>query len=507
MKHPDAIRSIVIAGGGSAGWMAAAALARALSGSGCTITLVESEAIGTVGVGEATIPPIQAFNQVLGIEERAFVKATQATFKLGIEFVDWRRREHRYFHPFGRYGDDFGMTPFHQQWLRARADGDATPLSAYSLTEAAAYRNRFDRPASDKRSVFSTFSYAYHFDATLYARFLRDLAEKRGVTRIEGKIETVDRDAESGNVAALTLTDGRRISGDLFLDCTGFRGVLIGDALGVDHLDWSRWLPCNRAIAVQSARLDPLAPYTRATADRAGWRWRIPLQHRTGNGHVYCSDFTNDGDAEDALIAGLDTPATGLPRRLRFTTGRRRAAWHGNVIALGLSAGFLEPLESTSLHLIQTGITKLLSWFPDRNFDDKVRAEYNRQVAREFDSVRDFLVLHYRATERDDTPFWRHCRTIEMPDTLAAKVEMFRANGRLVSNPGDLFRDDSWLAVLLGQGIEPQSHDPLVAGVGVDDARKVLVGMRRIIAETAEAMPLHADFIASRCPSDRSLAA
>jgi len=501
MTHPRAIRRVVIAGGGSAGWMAAAALSTALGSTGTAIELVESEEIGTVGVGEATIPPIQSFNRVLGIDEDAFVRATGATFKLGIEFVDWWRRGHRYFHPFGRYGDDFGMTPFHQQWLRARALGDPTPLSAYSLTDAAAYRHRFDHPPAGSNSVFSTFAYAYHFDAALYAAFLRQHAEARGVRRTEGRIASVERDAATGHVAALVLADGRRVAGELFLDCTGFRALLIGEALGVGYDDWTRWLPCDRAVAVPSARTGPLVPFTRSTARAAGWQWRIPLQHRTGNGHVYCSGFASDDDAERQLLDALDAPPTGTPRRLRFTTGRRRQAWSGNVVSLGLASGFLEPLESTSLHLIQTGITRLLAWFPDRDFDPAARDEYNRQVAREFDHVRDFLVLHYRATTRDDTAFWRHCAAIEPPDTLAQKLAAFARHGRLLDRPGDLFGDASWLAVMLGQGIAPDSYDPLADGVPLAEARAVLAGMRRVVAHTADAMPDHARFIDRQCPA------
>ncbi|MES1971333.1 MAG: tryptophan halogenase family protein [Pseudomonadota bacterium] len=493
-----AIRSIIVAGGGSAGWMAAAALSAALVGTGCRIVVVESEEIGTVGVGEATIPPIQAFNRVLGIDEGEFVRATQGTFKLGIEFADWLRPGHRYFHPFGRYGDDFGMTPFHQQWLRARAQGDPTPLSAYSLTEAAAYLGRFDRPPNNPRSVFSTYSYAYHFDAGLYAGFLRAYAEARGVTRLEGKIGGVALRTENGFVEALVLEDGRRLEADFFLDCTGFRALLIGGALGVGYRDWSNWLPCDRAIAVPSARMPDPPPYTRSTARPAGWQWRIPLQHRTGNGHVYCSRYMEDDTAERFLLEGLDTPATGDPRRLRFVTGQRAAAWSRNVVTLGLASGFLEPLESTSLHLVQSGITKLLAWFPDRDFDPRVAAEYNRQVSREFESVRDFLVLHYKANARD-LPFWQACREIEIPDTLAEKIEMFRHSGRLIEREKDLFHEASWLAVMLGQGISPERYDTLADVIAPNEARAVLSGMRKVIAGTAAAMPGHAQFIERHC--------
>ncbi len=482
---------VVIAGGGSAGWMAAAALSQALSGTGIAITLVESEEIGTVGVGEATIPPIHGFNQMIGVDETEFVKATRGTFKLGIEFVDWWKRGERYFHPFGRYGDDFGLVPFHQQWLAARAEGDPTPLGAYSLSTLAAMHGRFGLPQGGGNSVFATYGYAYHFDAGLYAAYLRQLSEARGVVRHEGRIAAVQRDEGSGHVTALQLDDGRRIEGDLFLDCTGFRGLLIGEAMGVPYQDWSHWLPANRAVAVPTATAGPPTPYTRSTAREAGWQWRIPLQHRTGNGHVFCDGFTSAADAEALLLANLDTPPIGDPRHLRFTTGRRETPWAGNVIAVGLSSGFLEPLESTSLHLIQSAITLLLQWFPDRGFDPGVRAEYNRLVTREWDTIRDFLILHYIATARDDTPFWRYCRAITPPDSLAEKMAMFARSGRLLAREGDLFMDASWLAVLLGQGVVPQGHDSLAAGIPRDHRRKILAAMRKVIADTAAQLPPH----------------
>jgi tryptophan halogenase len=503
---PGPIRSIVIAGGGTAGWMAASALSLAMGASGCTITLVESEEIATVGVGEATIPPIQLFNGLLGIDEDEFVRATGGTFKLAIEFVDWTRRGHRYFHPFGRFGDDFGMTPFHQQWLRCRAEGNEAPLSAFSLTEQAALAGKFDRPGAGSHGVFSTFSYAYHFDAMLYARFLRRYAEAKGVRRIEGKIADVGINGESGMIERLTLEDGREVAGELFIDCTGFRGLLIGQALGEPYEDWSRWLPCDRALALPSERLADLPPYTRSTARSAGWQWRIPLQHRTGNGHVYCSAFISDDDAARVLMDDVGTAATGDPRPLRFTTGRRRNVWAGNCVSLGLASGFLEPLESTSIHLIQTGITKLLAWFPDRGFDPLLRAEYNHQVATEYERVRDFLVLHYNRVERDDSDFWRMCRAMEIPDTLAAKIDAFERSGRLLERGKDLFEAPSWLAVLLGQGVSPRSYDPMTLAVPERDAHRVLAAMRKVIGDTVARMPSQAAFIDRHCRMPRGSA-
>jgi tryptophan halogenase len=448
-------------------------------------------------VGEATIPPIQLFNKLLGIDECEFVRETQGTFKLGIEFVGWLRDGERYFHPFGRYGDDFGPTAFHQQWLRARALGNTTPLDAWSLNHQAAYRGRFEIPTPQSGRVFSTFSWAYHFDASLYARYLRGLAESRGVERIEGKIAEVVLRPDNGFVERLALVDGRSLDADLFLDCTGFRG-LITEALDTGYEDWTRWLPCDRALAVPCARVADPEPFTRSTARPAGWQWRIPLQHRTGNGQVYCSAAISDDAVHASLMANLDGVPEAEPRQLRFTTGRRRKAWNRNCIALGLASGFLEPLESTSIHLIQTGISKLLSWFPDRNFDPLLAPEYNRLVDAEMESIRDFLVLHYQANQRDE-PFWRQCRAMTIPDTLAAKMEMFRANGRLIERQHELFHPPSWLAVLLGQGVHPATHDPLADTIAPQELAAILGGMRQVIDQTADRMPTHQQFIERHC--------
>ncbi|WP_199555210.1 tryptophan halogenase family protein [Sandaracinobacteroides hominis] len=493
----EPVRQIVIAGGGSAGWMAAAALATLVPG--VRITLVESDEIGIVGVGEASIPPIHLFNGLIGLAEDEFVKATQATFKLGIEFVGWLNQGHRYFHPFGRYGDDFGAAPFHQHWLRARQLGDPSPFAAYSLTTQAAMLGRFQRPGDDPRSIFSTFSYAFHFDAALYARHLRSVATERGVLRREGKIAHVELNPENGHIAALELDDGGRLAGDLFLDCTGFRSLLLGEALGVPYHDWTRYLPCNRALAVPSGKVPETTPFTRSTAHKAGWQWRIPLQHRTGNGIVYSSAHLSDDEAAATLLANLDSQPLDDPRPLRFTTGRRDSFWHGNCIALGLASGFLEPLESTSIHLIQSGITRLLHWFPDARFDPRIAAEYNRQTVIEFERVRDFLVLHYRANERTDSDFWRSCREMQIPDTLADKIEMFRLSGRLLPRELDVFQEASWLAVLLGQGIDPIGHDPLADDRRPTELDRILTGMRGAVASAAQAMPTQSQWIDAHC--------
>ncbi|PTR13348.1 MULTISPECIES: tryptophan halogenase family protein [unclassified Novosphingobium] len=493
---PSHIRSIVIAGGGTAGWMVAAALSRTIAPHRCRITLVESETIGTIGVGEATIPPIQTFNQVIGLDEAAFLQATKGTFKLGIEFAGWRAREHRYFHPFGRQGNDFGGTQFHQHWLRAQALGDDTPLGAFSLNEQAAYAGKMRQPDGDPRSVYSTFSYAYHFDATLYGQHLRALAEERGVERREGLIQEVVLDGECGRIASLRLDDGGMLDGDLFIDCTGLRSLLLGEALGVPFEDWTHFLPCNRALAVPTDCVDLMRPYTRSTAHEAGWQWRIPLQHRMGNGMVYSAEHWSDDQAHAALMANLDGQPLADPRLIRFTTGRRVQSWAKNCVAIGLSAGFLEPLESTSIHLVQIAVAKLLNWFPDMGFDPMTMAEFNRQIANEYDRIRDFLVLHYHANEREGEPFWDQCRTGAIPDSLAEKIAMFRRSGRLLSRETDLFQDASWLAVLLGQGVMPQAHDPLTESLRPLELDQMLRGMRDLIGRAAQAMPSQADHLA-----------
>lgn len=499
-SNAEPVRSIVIAGGGSAGWMAAAALSRVLGGTErVSITLVESDQISTVGVGEATIPPIQAFNTILGVNNEEFIRATQATFKLGIEFVNWRYPGHRYIHPFGAYGQSIGMAAFHQHWLRAHQLGDPVGIEAYSLTTQAALRGRFQRPSADPRSVLSTLAYAYHFDAGLYAKFLRGFAEARGVVRREGKIADVRLNGDSGNIESLLLEDGGVIAGDLFLDCTGFRALLIGKALGVRYQDWSHWLPCNSAIAVTSGKVPEDTPYTRATAWGAGWQWRIPLQHRTGNGIVYCNSYMEDEEARNILLGNLEAPLQAQPWQLRFTTGRRERFWHKNCIAAGLSSGFLEPLESTSIHLIQSSITRLINWFPRADMSPLLQDEYNRQMGNEFERVRDFLVLHYNATERTDTPFWDYCRTMTIPDSLAEKIAMFRESGRLIERQHDLFWESSWLAVMLGQGIMPTGHDPMADSVPPLELDRMLRAMRRTIAEAAEAMPTQKAYIDQYC--------
>jgi tryptophan halogenase len=501
------ISKIVIVGGGTAGWMAAAALSRMLDTSRVSITLVESEEIGSVGVGEATIPPLTAFNEVLGINEAEFVRATKGTFKLGIEFVDWSCLGSRYFHPFGKFGRDRNTIRFHQFWLKLRQQGAGAligELGEYNLSTVAAYLNRFRRPEPVDGEVLNTMRYAYHFDAMLYARLLRTLSERRGVKRVEGRITHVTQHGESGFIEAVNLRDGASVGGQLFIDCSGFRSLLIGETLKTDFVDWSESLPCNRALAVPSEPAGEPIPYTRSTADRAGWRWRIPLQHRIGNGYVYCSDFLSDDEASQQLMANLDGAPLGEPRPLRFAAGRRTRMWVKNCVAIGLAGGFLEPLESTSIHLIQTGLQKLISLFPDTGFASAEITEFNRMTAREYDYIRDFIILHYHAGLRDDTPFWQHCRHMPIPETLRHRIELFRHHGRVFRPPEDLFTEDSWLAVMLGQDIIPEGCDPLVEAIPPNQLRDYVLHIRKVIGDAARTMPGHQTFIDDFCSTASS---
>ncbi|MBL8271915.1 tryptophan halogenase family protein [Steroidobacter sp.] len=489
----------IIVGGGSSGWMTAAALAHALKGAH-SVTLVESDEIGTVGVGEATIPPLQFFNQVLGINEREFVRATQATFKLGIQFRNWGWAGHRYFHQFGEFGANIDGISFHQFWLRLVANGHAYPLSDYSPAAIAADQGRFLPPFPTMPKDMPQLAYAYHFDAGLYARFLRGYAEQRGVVRVEGRIVQVDRDGESGMIQAVRLQDGRIVAGDFFLDCSGFLGLLIERTLHTGFEDWTHWLPCDRALAVPCERnAADFVPYTRSTAHWAGWQWRIPLQHRTGNGHVYCSNYIDDDEAASVLLQNLDGKALAEPRLLRFTTGRRKKFWNGNCVALGLAGGFMEPLESTSLHLVQAAVFRFLSLVPLSGLPDPAaEAEFNRLSIVEYEQIRDFIILHYVANRRDE-PFWRDCQHMSIPDSLAQRLELFRSRGKVARHDGQLFADSSWVAVLLGQGVQPQRWDPLADIMPLAELEQRAAGLRHKLHEAITRMPSHLQFIESNC--------
>jgi tryptophan halogenase len=489
------IGRVVVVGGGTAGWMTATAFSRFLNDGRRTITVVESDAIGIVGVGEATIPPIINFNRMLEINENAFLKATRGTFKLGIEFVDWGRVGDRYLHPFGAYGHDLHGIPFHQLWLREHARGDPGPIGDYCMSSVAAGMRRFGRPVADTKSPLSRLFYAFHFDASLYAGFLREIAERQGVERREGRIVKVHRNGESGDVEAVELEGGERIEGDLFVDCSGFRGLLIEQELGAGWEDWSHWLPCDRAIAVPTALAGPPEPFTRSTAHGAGWQWRIPLQHRMGNGHVFSSGFMEEDQAREILLANLEGEVLAEPRTIRFATGRRKASWSHNVVALGLSSGFLEPLESTSIHLIQNGIQRLLALFPGKPISPLERDEYNKGMGELYDDVRDFVILHYKATQRDDTPFWRYVRDMEIPETLARKMELWRLHGRVFREGAELFGTTSWVAVMLGQNLWPEAGDPIVDSLDEAKVAQAMHKMRGDFLKAAEALPGQEQFL------------
>ncbi len=489
------IEKICILGGGTAGWMTAAALSHKLRGLPIRIELVESDEIGTVGVGEATLPLIRKFNEALNIDEATFMKETEATFKLGIEFRDWGRPGDRYIHPFGDYGQPVDGLAFYQAWLRLRELGETTRLDDYCYPIIAAERGRFRRPGDGPDAIAAAFGYAYQFDSSLYARFLRRYAEARGVIRTEGKVAETQCDPESGFVRSLTLGNGKTAAADLFIDCSGFRGVLIEQALKTGYDDWSHWLPCNRAVAVPCEAHGPMAPLTRATARQAGWQWRIPLQHRIGNGHVYCSSFISDDEATMQLLENLESPALAAPRQLFFTTGRRRKFWNRNVVAIGLAAGFLEPLESTSIHLIQEGITELLQLFPDQSFSKLDADEYNARMGLAFERVRDFLLLHYVANQREQGDLWLHFQNLKLPDSLDEKLAAWMTRGHIIAYEFGTFLPPSWLAVLLGQNLVPRGYDPRVRKIADDRLQAEARRIRDAVWAAVDRTPEHTDFV------------
>lgn len=489
------IQNIVIVGGGSAGWMTAAALSSMLSPDNVNITLIESEQIGTVGVGEATIPDMLNFNAMLGINEAEFLKATDGTFKLGIEFNNWGQIGDTYFHPFGNIGVDMQGVDFHQFWLRSQEGGSAAKLQDYSICSVAGNDNKFAMPEQSPKSLLSHLRYAYHIDATKYAKFLRNYAEARQVNRLEGKVTKVELDQETGNIFSLRLENNRTVKGDFFFDCTGFRALLSGKALKTPFTDWGHWLPCDTAQTVASERNGELLPYTKSTAKSAGWQWRIPTQRRTGNGHIYSSKFMKDNDALEILLDGIDTNLIGTPRKISFKTGCRKSLWNKNCISIGLSAGFLEPLESTSLYLIQAGISKFITLFPTAEISDLVRNEYNKQMLKEFYQVRDFIILHYKATERNDSDFWNYCRNMSVPDSLKNKMELFKDAGRVFRYEDELFSKPSWIAVCLGQNLIPKSIDPIVSSLPLKQVQHSLDSMQNAMKHAAKKMKTHEEFI------------
>ncbi|HEY4080354.1 MAG TPA: tryptophan halogenase family protein [Burkholderiaceae bacterium] len=499
------LQKVVIVGGGAAGWMSAAALSAVLKAP-YEIRLIESEEIGIIGVGEATIPPIRMFNGLAKIDEAEFLKATYGTFKLGIEFVNWGRQGERYLHGFGGIGrESLWPVDFSQYWLRMRALGRALPLDAYAISNMAARANKFMLPPEMKGSPLAALGYAYHFDASLYAKYLRKISEMRGVRRTEGKVVSVLLNEEPGpthgHVRAVQMESGELVEGDLFLDCSGFASLLIEKTLNTGFEDWSHWLPCDRAWAVPSESTEPLLPYTRATAHQAGWQWRIPLQHRVGNGHVYSSRHLSDDEAAAVLLRHLDSPALAEPRLIKFRTGMRKQAWNRNVVAIGMSAGFVEPLESTALHLVQMGVAKLIEFFPHRGFDPLEVAEYNRLNRVRYEMVRDFIVLHYHVNQRDDSAFWQACANMSIPESLRWRLALYASSGRLTYVEGDLFREPSWLEVMEGQNLRPKGWLALAELQSPDDTARYLAGVSDTIAACVKAMPDHRDFVNRYCPA------
>lgn len=488
------IRKIVIVGGGTSGWMAAAMLSHHLKPDVCRIELVESADIGTIGIGESTVPPFVGLIHRLGIDERDFMQATQATYKLGIKFVDWRQRNERYFHPFGAIGKRIGAHDFYQCWLRARQAGDTSSLQDFSPCSVMAESGRFFLPGEAQNTPIGGAGYAFHVDATLLARYLRRYSESRGVTRVEGTVGFAVR-RDNGFIDAVELEGGRRIEGDFFIDCTGFRALLIDKTLASPFEDWSKYLPCDRAVAVKTSGVTPIPPYTRATARRAGWSWRIPLQNRVGEGYVYASAFCSDQDARSTLLRGLEGPILEEPRLIPFVTGRRRETWRFNCLALGLAAGFVEPLESTAIHLIARGMDFFLRYFPDRDCDAALVREYNRRIGADYEEVRDFIALHYCATAREDTPFWRWCRNMPLPDSLQERIELFQGHGALREGVDELFRNASWQSVFEGMGIRPRKHCPRVDNLDMDSITATLEMARQAIRGMVGNLPTHDEFL------------
>jgi tryptophan halogenase len=486
------MKQVVIVGGGTAGWMAAAALSKSF-GDTLTINLIESDAIGTVGVGEATIPPIKNFHALLELDEADFMRAVNGTYKLGIEFVNWGGLGQRYFHPFSGHGSDTWAAQFHHFWRRAKEQGDATPLDDFSLEAVMARAGRFGREGTRQAA------YAYHFDASLYAKMLRGMSEKMGVTRTEGKVVDVNLQSESGLIDSVVLESGQTIAGDLFIDCSGFRGLLIEQALQTGWEDWSHWLRSDRAVAVQTESVAPPPPFTRSTARSCGWQWKIPLQNRVGNGLVFSSEHMSEDEATKSLLDNLDGKTLTEPRVIRFKTGRRLRQWNGNCVALGLASGFLEPLESTSIHLIQNSIIRFIKLFPANGIVQSEVDQFNREVKLEAEQIRDFIIAHYHVTQRADTAYWNACREMAVPETLAHKLRLFDAGGKIFRDNNELFSHPSWVAVLIGQGLLPKAYHPFVDTMSDEELRKLMIGVQSSIASLVKQQPLHNQFIQQYC--------
>lgn len=502
-EHLDNIKKLVIVGGGTAGWMAAAAFSKFLKNQFCEVLLIESDDIGTIGVGEATIPQIQVFNQSLNIDENDFVRKTQGSFKLGIEFVNWGKVGESYVHAFGGVGNDMDSIPFYHYWLKLNKQGHSTDIGDYCFNTLASRKNKFMRSIDAGNSPLSNIAYAYHFDAGLYAKYLREFSEKLGVKRVEGKIANVNLDKETGYIKSLNLENGQEIEGDFFIDCSGLHALLIGKTLNVEYEDWSHWLPCDTAWAVPSQKLNPLPSYTRATAHSAGWQWRIPLQHRTGNGHVFSRRFIDVDDAKKVLLNNIQGEILAEPRLIKFLTGRRKQFWHKNCVAVGLSSGFMEPLESTSIHLVQSAIARIMSVFPRKQINQVEIDLYNEQVGFEYERIRDFLILHYKVTSRDDSEFWNYCRQMQIPDSLTQKIEVFKQNAHVHRFNSELFNEISWVEVMLGQGLYPKSYHPLVDVVSADEFTRRIAHIKRVLDTAVDYLPAHEAFIAQYCSAQK----
>jgi len=490
--NSEGIRRVVIAGGGTAGWMVAALLSKTM-GKVLDISLVESDEIGTVGVGEATIPPLVQYHQLCKISEPEFMAATQATFKLGISFENWRDVNEDYIHSFGNTGTDHWSAGFQHIWLSGKRKGIATDYGDYCLELRAAVENKFAHLPKNG------LNYAFHIDATLYAKFLRKMSEELGVKRVEGKIVKVNTDSDSGFITSLMLDSGKEIEGDLFIDCTGFRGLLIEQTLHAGYEDWSHWLPCDSAVAVQTESTGPAIPYTRSIAREAGWQWRIPLQHRVGNGMVYCSRYISDDDARETLLANIEGELLTEPRVIKFRPGQRLKQWSKNCVAIGLSSGFLEPLESTSIHLIQRSAIRLMRMFPHDTIEQSDIDEFNKQSQFDIETIRDFIILHYCVTNRTDTPFWRYCRNMEIPETLAHRIELFRKTGRVFRIQNELFAENSWIQVMLGQGIEPEQYHPVVDVMDDEELDSFLKQIKSNVKSTVSQLPEHQAYVEQYC--------